>query len=255
MTLKLDMGKAYDWVEWGFLEEIMKWMGFEARWVHLIMTCVKTISYSILINGQPHVGLFPLGGLGKVILYHLTYFFFSEGLSTLLHNAEQNNLLSGLPIIQRGIKINHLLFAEDSLMFCRANLIEWNTTRVILEIYENASGQKINRDKTFIFFSKNTKSCTREQILTASGVSSTSCYEKYLGLPALVGRSQTRYFNNIQSQIWDRLNGWKEKFLSQAGKEVLLKEVIQAIPIYTISVFQLPNALCNKLNSLMSKFW
>jgi hypothetical protein len=80
-------------------------------------------------------------------------------------------------------------------------------------------------------------------------------YEKYLGLLALVGRSRVSTFTNIKGKIWDRINGWKEKFLSQARKEVLLKVVVQAIPTYTMSVFQLPKTLCNDINSVMSHLW
>jgi hypothetical protein len=72
---------------------------------------------------------------------------------------------------------------------------------------------------------------------------------------SLVGRSRTRSFQSLLDRIWKRLNGWKERFLSQAGKEVLLKAVIQAIPTYTMSIFQLPKVLCKKINSMMARFW
>jgi hypothetical protein len=88
-----------------------------------------------------------------------------------------------------------------------------------------------------------------------AGVNSNQCYEKYLGIPALIGRNQTRAFQAIQSRIWDRLQGWKEKFLSQAEKEVLLKAVIQAISTYTMRIFLLPKSLCHRINSMMRKFW
>ena len=51
------------------------------------------------------------------------------------------------------------------------------------------------------------------------------------------------------------MQGWKEKFLSHAGKEILLKAVVQAIPTYTVSVFQIPKTLCNEINLMISKFW
>lgn len=85
-------------------------------------------------------------------------------------------------------------------------------------------------------------------------VPSTS-YEKYLSLSALVGQSRMCSFQSIQDQIWNRIHGWKEKFLSQVEKEVLLKAVIQVIPTYTISVFQLLKALCKKINAIMARFW
>lgn len=86
-------------------------------------------------------------------------------------------------------------------------------------------------------------------------MSSTNHYEKYLGLPTLVGRSRISTFNGIKGIIWKRINGWKEKFLSHTGKEILLKSVIQAIPTYTMSVFHLPKALCHEIHAMMGKFW
>ena len=53
MALKLDISKAYDWVKWSFLEELMRKMEFNEKWINLIMLCIKTVTYSILINGEP----------------------------------------------------------------------------------------------------------------------------------------------------------------------------------------------------------
>jgi hypothetical protein len=86
-------------------------------------------------------------------------------------------------------------------------------------------------------------------------MSITTNFEKYLGLPAIIGQSRSLAFAGLKGRIWERMQGWKETFLSQAGKEVLLKAVVQAIPTYTMSVFQLPKTLCKDINSLMSKFW
>jgi len=91
--------------------------------------------------------------------------------------------------------------------------------------------------------------------LQETGLHPTQRYESYLGLPALVGQSRISTFNYIKSRIWNQLTGWKENFLSHAGKEILIKAVLQAIPTYTMSVFRLPTTLCREINMLMSKFW
>ncbi|GLT61041.1 hypothetical protein SLA2020_337760 [Shorea laevis] len=132
--------------------------------------------------------------------------------------------------------------------------MEWRRLTKILDRYERASGQKLNKDKTAIFFSRNTSPEAREIILQLSGVPASQNFDKYLGLPALVGRSKIREFHNIKDRVWKRLNDWKTKFLSQAGKEILLKAVVQAIPTYSMSVFLLPKELCRALNSMMQNF-
>jgi hypothetical protein len=125
----------------------------------------------------------------------------------------------------------------------------------LLELYERASGQKLNREKTSLFFSKNTPQAAKELLGNLVGVTPTNCFEKYLGLPSMVGKSRMASFSSIKGRIWERINGWKEKFLTHAGKEVLMKAVLQAIPTYTMSVFKLPKTLCQEINALFSKFW
>lgn len=61
------------------------------------------------------------------------------------------------------------------------------------------------------------------------GVPSIRQYEKYLGLPAFVAKAKKQSFVYIKEQIWKKLKGWKEKHLSQASREVLIKSVIQTI--------------------------
>ena len=96
---------------------------------------------------------------------------------------------------------------------------------------------------------------TKESIKNRLGVAEIKEYEKYLGLPVVVGRNKKVSLNYIKDRVWGKLQGWKEKLLSQAGKEVLLKAVVQAIPTFAMSYFRLPIGLCQDIEMLIRKFW
>jgi hypothetical protein len=179
----------------------------------------------------------------------------AEALSSMLIRAECTGVITKVPTSKNGPRLSHLFFADENLLFCKANSVEWRRLTKLLEEYEVASGQKLNKEKTSIFFSRNTSTEKKEEISSLSGLNATQCYEKYLGLPTMVGRSRYKAFKSIKYKVWTRLNDWKVKFLSQAGKEILIKAVVQAIPTYIISVFLLPISLCKELNALMQRFW
>ena len=92
----------------------------------------------------------------------------------------------------------HLLFTDDSLIFCRATLEECNKVMDLLKVYEEASGQKINKSKTFLFFSKSIPEDVKHGIKATLGVPEIMQYEKYLGLPSLVGKRKKESFNYIK---------------------------------------------------------
>ena len=121
MTLKLDMSKAYDRVEWSFLEKIMLKMGFQDSWVAMIMQCVSTVTYSILLNGEPKGFIEPSQGLRQGDpLSPFLFLFCVEGLNALLNKAVDNGEIRGLSLCRQGPKITHLFFANDCLLFCKA---------------------------------------------------------------------------------------------------------------------------------------
>ncbi|XP_021748562.1 uncharacterized protein LOC110714363 [Chenopodium quinoa] len=80
-------------------------------------------------------------------------------------------------------------------------------------------------------------------------------HEKYLGFPTVIGRSKKAVFAYIKDRIWKKLQGWEEKLLSRAGKEVLLKSVIQAIPTYLMGVYKFPSGLIQEIHGMMARFW
>lgn len=152
-------------------------------------------------------------------------------------------------------RVNHLFFADDSILFCDASQNNAIGLMEIRKTYELCSGQKINRDKSAIFFSPNTLSSTKSLITSTLQVRIVVLSEKYLGLPTDVGRSKISSFKSLSARVWKRLQGWKGKLLSRAGKEVLIKSVAQAIPTYSMSCFLLPGSLCDHLFSTFANFW
>ena len=256
MALKLDMSKAYDRVEWVYLEKLMEKMGFHSRWISLTMMCIRSVTYSILINGEPHGLIKPSRGLrqGDPLSPYL-FLLCAEGLHHMIKHAEQLKQLEGVSICHNGPKITHLFFADDSLLFCKAALLDVGKVQALLGTYERASGQKVNSDKTTIFFSKGTPQNSQLAIQTSLRVPIIKQYEKYLGLPSLVGRNRAASFSQIKERVWAKMKGWKERLLSAAGKEVLIKAVAQAIPTYAMSCFKLPQSLCQDLEAMVRKFW
>ncbi|XP_075654731.1 uncharacterized protein LOC142624885 [Castanea sativa] len=102
----------------------------------------------------------------------------------------------------------------------------------ILNVYEAASGQKLNPDKSSVFFSPNTHPAIKHKILNILGLMQDSRHKKYLGLPSLIGKSKAQFFAKIKERVSKKLAGWKEKLLSIGGREVLIKAVAQAVPTY-----------------------
>ena len=95
----------------------------------------------------------------------------------------------------------------------------------------------------------------QQKIMDDLGVPTLKNYEEYLDLPSMVGRNKRVSFEYLKQRVWKRLQGWEGKLLSQAGREVLIKSVIQAIPTYTMSCFKLPVTLCHEIETLVRKFW
>lgn len=109
VAVKLDMSKAYDRVEWGFLERVMIKMGFAEQWVHLIMKCVRSVSYRVKINRSLSEVITPGRGLrqGDPLSPYL-FIMCAEAFSAMLYQAEQEGSIQGVQICRGAPKINHL---------------------------------------------------------------------------------------------------------------------------------------------------
>ena len=121
------------------------------------MQCITTVSYAIKINGCPRGCIIPSRGIrqGDSLSPYL-FLLCAEGLLALIKASVCNGSMEGIAICRGGPKLSHLFFADDSLIFCKASLVECNSMKKILGVYERASGQQQNKAKTSLFFSSNT---------------------------------------------------------------------------------------------------
>ena len=113
MALKFDMSKAYDRVEWSFLECLLRKMGFHSRWVDLMMECITTVSYFILINGEPSQTIHPSRGLRQGDpLFPYLFLLCTKGLHGLISKAATSGDIRGISICKNGPRLTHLFFCR-----------------------------------------------------------------------------------------------------------------------------------------------
>ena len=254
VALKLDVNKAYDRVEWSFLEQIMLRMGFLRRWVDLVMNCITTVSFFVIVNGVAKGFFYPQRGLRQGCpLSPYLFIMCAEVFSNLIRHAEQKKLIHGLKF-SRDLSISHLLFADDSLIFTKATVEDCKNLKKLFECYKKASGQIFNMEKSSMFFSSSTKPDQVAMIKQIFQLNVVSKHEKYMGLPSMIGRRTKSFFNEIKLKVLSKITSWKQKLISCGGKEILIKAVAQAVPTYAMSVFKLPLGLCNDMQGAIAKF-
>ncbi|XP_057730440.1 uncharacterized protein LOC130945751 [Arachis stenosperma] len=256
IAIKLDMNKAYDRLEWNFLQKVMENFGFSTEWVKLMMSCVKSANYRFKINGKLSAKIHPQRGLrqGDPLSPYL-FILAAESLTILMERALKDNLISGIKLAPTAPVLTHLLFADDCIFFAGAQEEEIYQLIQIINKYTEASGQRINIEKSGLIFGSQVSIQKRVNIEEITGMTSWEEPGKYLGLPATWGRSKSKALEWIQEKILEKMQGWKEKLLNQAGKEVLIKAVIQAIPVYAMNIIKFPKSFCRKMGSLIAKFW
>jgi hypothetical protein len=154
-VVKLDMMKAYDRVEWSFLESMMLRMGFSQQWVTMIMRCLKSVCFSVKLNGVISSTFTPTRGLwqGDPLSPYL-FLFCVEGFSALLKKAQAKKELACVSFGPGGPTVTHLLFADDSIVFLEASPGNLQALKTVLQVYEESSGQRVNLQKSSIYFGK-----------------------------------------------------------------------------------------------------
>lgn len=170
-------------------------MGFKGSWVDKIMDCVQTVKHVVKCNSILSDSITSARGLrqGEPLSPYL-FLFCMEALSKMLLNAQNNGLMRGIRVCQNSIRINHLFFADDALLFIRNKREDVELVRTILGDIESVYGQNINLSKSSLYFSPNTPRDQRENLSRILGMRVVENFDNYLGLPFSVGKNKTNVF-------------------------------------------------------------
>ncbi len=189
-----------------FLKQTMTKLGFPNRWVDLVMNCITTSSFSVLISGSPKGMIHPQRDLRQGCpLSPYLFILCVESFSNLLLQVEQNHQFQGLKF-GKEITVAHLLFADDSLMFTKASVDSCKALKAIFDCYAAASGQLFNFDKSSMVFSGKIPADRVNGIKNIFQLNVVSIHEKYLGLPSMVGRNKTNFFNEVKLKVLSKIS-------------------------------------------------
>ena len=257
VVCKLDIEKAYDHVNWEYVLEVMRRMGFGQRWLSWISWCMSTVSFSILINGV-FAGFFrSTRGLrqGDPLSPYL-FVLGMDILSRLVNKAVEGNFLPGCKIggvrEEEELEVSHLLYADDTLLFCKDNPDQLACLSWILMWFAALSGLKINLSKSEIFAIGERENI---EVLTAElGCKAGSLPTTYLGLPLGASHKSVMIWDTIEERFRRRLATWKRQYISKGGRVTLIRSTLSNLPIYFMSLFRIPSLVCKRLEKIQRDF-
>lgn len=177
------MRKPYDRLEWKFIQCVLLKLEFHAKWINWIMHCVSIVTFSFLINGSPRGYVKPNRGIreGDPISPYL-FIICGEVLSGLCLRAQEKGKILGIKVARGCPRVKHLLFADNTMFFYKANVKNCHELKRILTTYEEVSGQMINYQKPSISFSRKTPQRKKNQMKEILQICSKGGVGKYLGV-------------------------------------------------------------------------
>lgn len=231
-------------------------MNFNDNWINLVMNCVTLVSYSFKVNRRIVGNDTPTRGLrqGDPLSPYL-FVLCSQGLSTILNQSLRDKGLLGIRVARNSLMITHLFFADDSLIFFNATNKNCDLIKDNLKSYEKASGQQINYDKSAITFSKHTPKVHITYIQNQLHLPICQGHDLYLGLPTFSTQSKRIQFRYLRDRVAKKIDGWKNKYFSEGGRETLIKVVIQVVPTYATACFRISSTICQEIEKMTANFW
>ncbi|CAL8105061.1 unnamed protein product [Prunus armeniaca] len=256
MAWKIDLSKAYDRLNWNFIEHVLVELGLPLNLIKLIMSCVSTVKYQICINGELTESFQPKSGIrqGDPLSPYL-FVLCIEKLSHIIFEDVRMGKWRPVKSSQASPAVSHLFFADDLVLFAEATFNQARVLKNCLEVFCQASSQTVNFDKSAIFCSPNTCKEIAKEISCICGSPLTEDLGRYLGMPLLHSLIDKRTYSSLIDKVHKRLAAWKGKFLSLAGKATLIQSVTSAVPIYAMQTAKLPTSVCDALDKLNRNFF
>jgi hypothetical protein len=236
---KLDMEKAFDHVNWNFLLYLLRRCGFGEKWCLWIKQCISTARFSVLINGAP-CGYF---GSSRGVRQGdpLSPFLFDlvmEAFSRMINAIISRGLITGFSVgssEQTRVVVSHLLFADDTLVFCGADERQISHIGALLVCFEAVSGLKINLPKSALIPVGSVVDIDHLAELLGCGTSLLPL--KYLGLQLGASFKHKAMWAELVDLMSRRLAPWKRSYLSKGGRIALIKSTLSNLPTYMMSLF------------------
>ncbi|KAL0444647.1 UNVERIFIED_CONTAM: LINE-1 retrotransposable element O protein [Sesamum latifolium] len=249
-TIKIDIQKAYDSVNWDFLLETLKIFKFPLQFISWVEQCVTTAAFSIALNGQRHGFFNGSRGIrqGDPISPYL-FVLVMEMFHVLLQLRIQAEGVFHYHWKCSELGILNLCFADD----VAGDLSSVRMVKEVLEEFAVLSGLQVNPSKSTIILSKAVQR-ERQDILALVGFQEGCLPIKYLGVSLTASRLTVADCQPILDRISSRLAGWTHLNLSLAGRAQLLKSVLSSLHVYWSSIFVLPKSIIRVIEQKMRSF-
>ena len=218
--------------------------------------CISTVKYSVLVNGVPAGFFSSTKGLrqGDPLSPYL-FIMGMEVLSVLITRAIEGGFIHGCRIWrgrEQAINITHLLFADDTILFCEAKKEALLHLGWILFWFEAASGLKINLDKSMVIPVGEVEGVL--EMAAEIGCRVGQLPTVYLGLPLGAPNRASSVWDGVEEKMRRRLALWKHQYLSKGGRITLIKSTLASIPLYQMSVFRMPKSMARRIEKLQRDF-
>lgn len=219
-------------------------VGFNKKWRFWIKECMASVTSKILINGSLGNEKTPSRGLRQGDpLSPFLFLLRAKGLFASLIDPKNTNRIARIKTKRSNPIIFHLLFANDCYIFSRICSNEVDQIIYCLLQFNEVLGQTINHVKLKVIFNQNTPRQFRRVINGILGIKQSLNTSSYLDFLTSIGRDKIVLFSYTEEMTRLRVKWWKGKLLSQVGKEILLKSILSAIPLYVMSCFLIPKTI------------